>query len=194
MSEYRKEQARKLRRWAGMLRDRAERQEGYQKSLMHTIEIRPDGRRQERYCAYGLAEAAAQPAERPHDEIWEQSGARDGGRTLVFTPGRGTSEHYPAPETLEELGIYPDWNPFAMKELANGEDPDGSGREAPDLVYLPAARLSRREEVLERGKGIESLDGVTYVHLSSVSDAGLEHWPDIAAFAEMRAAELEAED
>ena len=192
MSEHRKEQAARLRRWAALLREKTEQGEGYRKALMHVVSAGPDGREIAGYCAYGLAEVAVKPADAPHEAIWELAEIRPNGEK-VYMSLRGTSEHYPAPETLEELGLYPECNPFAMRELSRDEE-DHSGRAAPDLALIPVDRLSRPEPLLQRGKGIEELDGRQYIHLATLSDAGQEYWLDIADFAERRAAELEETD
>ena len=195
MSASRTEQARRLRRWARLLREKADDPDAYQKSLLHTIEKKPGRPPQEKYCAYGLMEPANRPEGTPHDEIWVQTGTGHDG-VAVYTATRGTSEHYPAPETVQEMGLYPECNPFAMKELELGEDepPDAiRDNSAPDLVFMPIDKIADHAAILGRGKGLVDLDGQTYVHLATVSDAGQKHWPDIAAFAERRAAEIEAE-
>ena len=195
MGAFRMEQARRLRRWAQMLRDKADDPDVYQISLLHTIEKKPGRPPQKKYCAYGLMELAAHPEGTPHDEIWVQSGAGGAG-VVVYAATRGTSEQYPASETVEEMGLYPECNPFAMKELELGEDElpaEIRDKSATDLVFMPIDEIADHETILRRGKGVASLDGRTYVHLAAVSDAGQKHWPDIAAFAERRAAEIEAE-
>ena len=195
MGAFRMEQARRLRRWAQMLRDKADDPDVYQISLLHTVEKKPDLPPQEKYCAYGLMELANRPEGTPHNEIWVQSGTVGAG-LAVYSATRGTNEHYPASETVEEMGLYPECNPFAMKELELGEDepPDEiRDNSAPDLVFMPIDKIADHAAILGRGKGLVDLDGQTYVHLATVSDAGQKHWPDIAAFAEQRADEIEAE-
>ena len=195
MSASRMEQAGRLRRWARLLRQKANDPDAYQKSLLHTIEKKPDLPPQEKYCAYGLMELANRPEGTPHDEIWVQSGAGDDS-VAVYTATRGTSEHYPAYETVEEMGLYPECNPFAMKELELEENElpaEFRDNSAPDLVFMPIDEIADHAAILGRGKGVADLDRRTYVHLAAVSDAGQKHWPDIASFAERRAAEIEEE-
>ena len=195
MSASRTEQAQRLRRWARLLREKADDPGAYQKALLHTIEQTPGRPPRERHCAYGLMELAAYPEGTPHNEIWVQSGTVGAG-LAVYSATRGTNEHYPASETVEEMGLYPECNPFAMKELELGEDepPDEiRDNSAPDLVFMPIDKIADHAAILGRGKGLVDLDGQTYVHLATVSDAGQKHWPDIAAFAEQRADEIEAE-
>ena len=179
MGAFRMEQARRLRRWAQMLRDKADDPDVYQKSLLHTIEKKPDLPPQEKYCAYGLMEPASHPEGTPHDEIWVHSGAGGAG-VAVYTATRGTSEHYPASETVEEMGLYPECNPFAMKELELEEKelPDEiRDKSATDLVFMPIDKIADQAAILSRSKGVTDLDGQTYVHLATVSDAGQKHWP-----------------
>ena len=195
MSASRTEKAQRLRRWARLLREKADDPDAYQKSLLHTIELTPGRPPRERHCAYGLMELAAYPEGTPHDEIWVQSGTVGAG-VAVYSATRGTSEHYPASETVEEMGLYPECNPFAIKELELGEDEPPAeiqDNSAPDLVFIPIDEIADHEIILRRGKGVTDLDGRTYVHLAAVSDAGQKHWLDIAAFAERRAAEIEEE-
>ena len=59
---------------------------------------------------------------------------------------------------------------------------------------MPIDKIADHAAILDRGKGLADMDGQTSVHLATVSDAGQKHWPDIAAFAERRADEIEAEN
>ena len=177
MSASRMEQARRLRRWARLLKEKADDPGVYQKSLLHTIEKKPDLPPQEKYCAYGLMELATHLEGTPHDEIWFQSGTGDAS-VAVYSATRGTGEHYPAPETVEEMGLYPECNPFAMKELEPGEnEPPAEIRDnsAPDLVFMPIDKIADHAVILGGGKGLAVQVGQTYVHLATVSDAGQKH-------------------
>ena len=99
-------------------------------------------------------------------------------------------------ETIDALGLWPDCNPFAMRELEQGEenaDPALQQFSSPDLVFIPLDRIADPTRILERDMGLADLDGDIYVYLGAVSDAGQGHWLDIAVFAEHRADEIEAE-
>ena len=67
-------------------------------------------------------ELAVHPEGTPHNEIWDQSSTKEAD-IVVYTTTRGTSDYYPAPKTVEEIGPYFECNPFAMKgqELGKNE-------------------------------------------------------------------------
>ena len=195
MNEYHLERANRLRRWARLLREKADDPNAYQKSLLHTIETRPGQPPQERYCAAGLMEIAAYPEGTPHAEIWEQTDS-EGDHIAIYSPKGNGSETSSNMETLDSLGLWPECNPFAMRELEQGEenaDPALQQFSSPDLVFIPLDRIPDPTRILERDTGLADLDDNIYVYLGAVSDAGQQHWLDIAAFAEHRAGEIEAE-
>ena len=194
MNEIRLKRANGLRRWAQMLRDKAEDPDVYQKSLLHTIETRPGQPPQERYCASGLMEVAAHPEGTPHEEIWEQTDD-EGEYKAVYSPKWNGSETAPDAETVSSLGLWPECNPFALREMEQGDNPDPALQQHsfPDMVFIPLDQIEDPAAILERDKGLADLDDDIYVFLGAVSDAGQKHWLDIAAFAERRADEIEAE-
>lgn len=187
------EPARRLRRWATLLREHAANPAIYRKSLLHTIENRPGQPPQERYCAVGLMIRASYPEGTPHDEIWIQTG-NDGDHIAIYSETGSELEHYPEPETVEKMGFPPESNPFALKEIGQ-EHPDPSLQQwsAPDLVFMPIEMFQEPDEILNLERGVAELDGQVFTLIFSASDAGQKYWPDIAAYAEQRAAQLEAQ-
>ena len=136
---------------------------------------------------------AAYPEGTPHDEIWTHTG-NDGDHIAIYSENGSDLEHYPEPETVEKMGFPPESNPFALKEIEPG-DPDPSLQQwsAPDLVFMPIEMFQEPDEILNLDKGVAELDGQVYALMFSASDAGQKYWPDIAAYAEQRAAELETQ-
>ena len=104
MTEDQLEQARRLRRWAALLREHAANPAIYQKFLLHTIETRPGQPPQERYCAVGLMISASYPEGTPHDEIWTHTG-NDGDHIAIYSETGSEQEHYPEQETVEKMGF-----------------------------------------------------------------------------------------
>ena len=154
MNEIRLKRAIGLRRWAQMLRDKAEDPGVYQKSLLHTIETMPGQPPQERYCASGLLEVAAHPEGTPHEEIWEQTDD-EGEYKAVYSPKWNGSETAPDAETVFSLGLWPECNPFALREMEQGDNPDPALQQHsfPDMVFIPLDQIEDPAAILERDKG-----------------------------------------
>ena len=168
------EQARRLRRWARLLRDNADNPEVYRKSLLHTIERRPGEPPQERYCALGLMIQAAHPENTPHDLIWEQTDTLEDGAVAVYSERNSSLEQHAEAETVELMGLYPEGNPFAMTELPEN-DPTLQQWDAPDLAFVPMSMIPDPEEILEYDRGLAQLNNDIYITLASLSDAGQQH-------------------
>ena len=58
---------------------------------------------------------------------------------------------------------------------------------------MPIEMFHEPGEILNLDKCVAELDGQVFALIFSASDAGQKYWPDIAAYAELRAAELETQ-
>lgn len=194
MNEIEARRIHDLRKWARLCREYAAKPECYVETYLHTIK-----NEQERYCAAGLAIPAMYPDDTPHDEMWEEYTVEDDGTEIYQEKDDMTgTEATLGAETVQSMGLWPEFNPFADRvdrnlETGSHPDPELAQYSHPDQVWFPISEIQESDAIYHRGKGMAELDGVTYVSLYSLSDTGQQYWPDIARFLERHADLLEAE-
>lgn len=190
MPAYAELRIQRLRKWARLNRELAANPDAYVKTYLHTIR---NG--QERYCSAGLAIPAMPPDNTPHEEMWEVHDEQDNTTIYQEKDDLTGTETTLGAETVQALGLWPECNPFADRELEQGDHPDPELQKysAPDQVWFPINEVQNPDQIYHNGKGMAELDGVLYVSLYTLSDTNQKYWLDIAGFLERHADLLERE-